>query len=360
MDVILVILDDVGRGDFEAIPTPCIDALTELRFTRAYAMPLCSQTRKSLTFGRYFTRDAGGFAVAGPDTPDRTWYSIGGMFQSAGFSTGMFGKWHMGFYPPSSYGYDVWRAGRHSNFTGIQDYLNWNRIDDGVETFSTEYAGEADTDALNVWWSATVGEKFAVLSLPQPHSPRHQPPSHLLPPSAPPATTEREKFEQMIMAADSMVGELPSADIVIVFGDNGSGKGVGGEKFEVTELGVNVPMVGCGLGASGTSNRLVHVVDILPTLGRLSGAPNPCAEVTSLLDGTDLIEGPAHETIFVGADKDGKPPRYAAIQEQWKLIRKGPDKLYDLLSDSEEQSPIDPDSEPTVRDELAEFLEKYI
>lgn len=366
-DILVVTLDDVNRQDLELIPTPNIDALSELEFKRAYAMPLCSQTRKSLMFGRYHVRNAGAWDEVGPDTPDPEWYSLADALKSGGYATGLFGKWHLGAHRPSQFGFDTWRAGRWSNFVPYegqaQDYFLWHaEEDDGPGDWTNVYAGDYDHQLLSSWWSSIAGcPRFAMLNLAHPHGPLHQPPTQYLPANTPPAQNDRERFEQMVMAADHFVGQLPEADVVVVLGDNGSPSAAGGAKKEVSELGVNVPMRAKGLGVSGVSDRLVHVVDLILTLGRISGAPNPGPEITAELDGRDLVQGPAHDAVFVGAEKDGLSPRYAAIENRWKLTRKGGnEKLWDLLGDPAEQNPLDPSEEPVISGQLRSVIDSHV
>lgn len=356
-DVLVILLDDVGRIDLDSIPTPNLDAFPDVRFTRAYSMPLCSQSRQSLLFGRYFARNAGSAFEVGPDTPDPSWYSMGDLFKSAGYTTGMFGKWHLGAHDPSEFGFDTWRAGRRSNF-GAGDYYDWTRMDDGVETQTAEYAGEADLLVLLDWWNSTPSPKFAYWGVPQSHGPRHAPPRHLLPWGVPVPTTDRQKHEQMVMAFDFLFGLLPNADVVVMVGDNGSAKRVGGQKKEVLELGVNVPMFVKGMRVFGETDRLVHLVDLLPTLGRLSGAPLPPTSVLHELDGRDMVTGPGRSYVYVEVDHPTNPFKQAAIEDRWKLVRKaGWDTLYDLGADPLEASPIYPPLFPVAYARLADVIE---
>ncbi len=62
-DVVLFLVDDMGCTDCGAhgstyYKTPCIGAFAKqsMRFTNAYARPLCSPTRASILSGRYTSR----------------------------------------------------------------------------------------------------------------------------------------------------------------------------------------------------------------------------------------------------------------------------------------------------------------
>jgi len=119
-NVIVVIADDLGYGDLGSygsgyIKTPNIDALAKdgVRFTAGYVThPVCAPSRAALMTGRYQTRfgyefnpeardEAGGMSL------DET--TMAQVMKSAGYRTGMIGKWHLGQakgYYPSDRGFD--------------------------------------------------------------------------------------------------------------------------------------------------------------------------------------------------------------------------------------------------------------
>jgi len=115
-NVILVITDDQGYGDlgFTGNPhvnTPVIDALAResVRFNNFYVSPVCAPTRSSLMTGRYSLRTGmrdtynGGAIMASNEV------TIAEMLKQANYTTGAFGKWHLGDnYPsrPSDQGFD--------------------------------------------------------------------------------------------------------------------------------------------------------------------------------------------------------------------------------------------------------------
>jgi arylsulfatase A len=107
-NVIVIMADDVGYGDVgaygadpEVLPTPNIDRLAHegLRFTDGYCThSTCTPSRYSLLTGRYAWRRADTGIGAINSTlkidPDRT--TIADVFKSAGYSTAVIGKWHLG------------------------------------------------------------------------------------------------------------------------------------------------------------------------------------------------------------------------------------------------------------------------
>jgi arylsulfatase A-like enzyme len=108
-NVILIYADDLGYGDLScygasSLVTPNIDRLAGngLRFTNAYCTSASSTpSRYSLLTGEYAWRKAGtGIATGDAPAiiePGRT--TIASVMKSAGYTTGVVGKWHLGLGP---------------------------------------------------------------------------------------------------------------------------------------------------------------------------------------------------------------------------------------------------------------------
>ena len=105
-NVILFCADDLGYGDLSCygaheLSTPNVDALAEngIRFTNTYSTSaVCTPARFSILTGEYpcrnpYTRILPGNARMIIDTHQQTLPKI---FKSAGYSTGVVGKWHLG------------------------------------------------------------------------------------------------------------------------------------------------------------------------------------------------------------------------------------------------------------------------
>ncbi|QDS88192.1 Arylsulfatase precursor [Rosistilla ulvae] len=118
-NIILVMADDQGWGDMAynghpVVKTPNFDeaAATGLRFDRFYAAaPVCSPTRASVLTGRHPNR-SGVFQWGFPLRPQET--TIAEALKTAGYTTGHFGKWHLGSVRsgspanPGAHGFDEW------------------------------------------------------------------------------------------------------------------------------------------------------------------------------------------------------------------------------------------------------------
>src|ERR1700756_5009077 len=103
-NVVLFLADDLGCHDLGAwgatdLKTPNIDALAAggTRFTNWYAAaPVCAPSRASLLTGRYPIRC--GVPNNGPVLAPVE-QTLGTILKSAGYATGLFGKWHLGSTP---------------------------------------------------------------------------------------------------------------------------------------------------------------------------------------------------------------------------------------------------------------------
>jgi arylsulfatase A-like enzyme len=105
-NVIVIIADDLGRGDVSAykkgtLQTPNIDKLANggVRFTNGYATSAtCTPSRFALLTGMYPWRNKRAQILPG-DAPmliDTASTTLADMFKAQGYNTGMVGKWHLG------------------------------------------------------------------------------------------------------------------------------------------------------------------------------------------------------------------------------------------------------------------------
>ncbi|MFV0271886.1 MAG: sulfatase-like hydrolase/transferase [Macellibacteroides fermentans] len=104
-NVIYILADDIGYGDFgcygaSKIKTPSIDKLASegVLFKKAYApASTSSPSRYALLTGEYAWRKNVGILPAdAPLSISKKMNTLPKMFQKAGYSTGIVGKWHLG------------------------------------------------------------------------------------------------------------------------------------------------------------------------------------------------------------------------------------------------------------------------
>ena len=342
-NVLVILIDDIGVDAMSAANvvddgprTPTLDRLAAegVRFTRAYSYSTCSPARAALLTGRHARRTGIGANV--PQDPRGV--SLGldevtmaEVAREAGYRTGVFGKWHLSDIGDGAathaldQGFDTF-VGTISNLaTSVDDrartldYGRWEEVKDGRRRLRRGYATTATIDNALGWildddprpWLAYVPLHGA-------HIPRHVPPRRLR--SGPVDDTDRRAmFRAMVEATDQEIGrlldELGSGwlenTLVVVAGDNGSveehfpdGYAPLGAKTTVYEGGIRVPFVvwGSPVVAPGTvDDRLVHVVDVLPTVADWIGA-DPSAYAW---DGESLIpyvgggDVEARDTVYV-------------------------------------------------------------
>ncbi len=106
-NVLVIITDDQGYGDLSLhgnphLQTPHIDQLAResARFERFYVSPLCAPTRASLLTGRYSLRTGVRGVASGEETMRSQEQTLAELFATAGYRSGLFGKWHNGEHFP--------------------------------------------------------------------------------------------------------------------------------------------------------------------------------------------------------------------------------------------------------------------
>lgn len=125
-NVVLIMADDLGYGDAGCYGsrvnrTPHIDRLAAggVRFTDFHSNgPMCSPTRAALLTGLYQSRFGRRFEYAlsgarGDRGLPLEAVTIAEVLRNAGFATGCFGKWHLGYeapYLPTNQGFDEFRG----------------------------------------------------------------------------------------------------------------------------------------------------------------------------------------------------------------------------------------------------------
>ena len=121
-NIVIVIADDQGYGDLghtgnPVIKTPNIDALASesTSLTDYHVAPTCSPTRSALMTGHWTDRTGVWHTINGRSMLRANEVTLGQLLKDNGYTTGMFGKWHLGDnfpYRPEDRGFDeVYRHG---------------------------------------------------------------------------------------------------------------------------------------------------------------------------------------------------------------------------------------------------------
>lgn len=323
-NVVLILADDLGWADLACYgntfnETPHLDRLARegLRFTQFYAGPVCSPTRANLQSGR----DQARFGITQHIPGHRRPYArlidpvvplqlplevetFAERLRSAGYTTGYFGKWHLGGddHGPMQQGWDT-----AVEFTGNTVPA---RITGGDATRrSAEYlAGKAEE-----FIAANRDRPFVLQVSPSAvHIPLSTTPELLAKyrarkpmagyPSRPEYAGLLEELDQCvgrIVAAVDRAG-LAEKTLVLFLSDNGglihqqdgkivtSNAPLRGEKGSLYEGGIRVPALARWKGriqAGGTTATLATTMDIHPTLlalARVAPASAPAPDGVSL------------------------------------------------------------------------------
>ena len=186
-NIVLMYADDMGYGDFGAfndgnVLTPNLDDLISgsTCLSQHYAgSPVCSPSRASLLTGRYPHR-TGAITpqeVRGMDRIHSSETTIGDVFGSNGYATGLIGKWHNGAlnpkYHPNNRGFQ--------EFVGFSggwaDYYDWNLdINGSISPSDGRYLTDVLGDAAVDFIKRHASDPF-LLMLPfnAPHTPLQAP-----------------------------------------------------------------------------------------------------------------------------------------------------------------------------------------
>jgi arylsulfatase A-like enzyme len=408
-NIVLIVADDLGYSDLPAfgnteVKTPALDRLAKegVKLTQFYvSWPACTPSRASILTGRYPQRcglydmirndmvnyghrfTEAEYALSpemtlGMDERERT---IGDVLRSAGYTSGMVGKWDSGrarrylplargfdfFYGFANTGIDYWTHQRY----GIESMFRGNeRIE--AEGYSTDLFGSAAIEFVR-----QAGEKpfFLYLAFNAPHGASnlekdsYQAPAETLAlyPDLDPKQNATE-YLAMVTRMDEWIGKLRGAleetgeaDNTLIFftSDNGGAsearnRPLRGKKSTLFEGGVRVPAIAWMPGrlpAGTTRDDFLTTFELLPTFAALSGATPP-GEIQ--LDGFDMLD------VLAG---ERKSPREKMFWEQrgnraarvgrykWVSSEKG-GGLFDLETDVSEKTDL-----TAGRPELAKELE---
>lgn len=393
-NVILILADDLAIGDLSRFNgglsrTPRLDRLAaeSVYFERAYSgSPVCAPSRAALLTGRYPHR-TGSVTLNQLKFPELTRLrldetTLADRFQSAGYATGLVGKWHSGpgaDYHPLKRGFDEYAGFNDS--TDIQTYFKYQLdIQGRYQSFDGPYLTDEFTRrAVDFVRRHRAGPFFLHLAHYTPHRPLSAPEdlvAHYVGKGLPDNTA---KVYAMIEVMDRGIGALldeldrlgvAKETLVLFASDNGPDPLVGdrfngtdrGTKYMVNEGGIHVPLLFRWPGrlSPATRREIVHFTDLVPTLMEICRLPDRPDDKP--FDGRGIAgllsdEWPVHEQPALRFWQwNRKTPLYthnAAVREgDWKLVRphvtrnipKGEStaapRLYNLAEDPGEQRDV--------------------
>lgn len=352
-DILLIMADDVGVEGFgcyggASYATPHIDAMASrgVRFTHAYAQPLCTNTRLQLMTGRYNHRHWQAFGIM-----PRGETTIGHLATKAGYRTGMFGKWQLQSYdPPDFPNADRRRdTGMHPSESGFDQYATFHsrhtedkgsryaspRMEIGTRGSRGEVKDFPGSYGEDLWAEMVVDfltspsdqPRLVYYPMALPHRPFEPPPTGKSFNGVPPDTDEVIHIGDMIEYLDTVVGRIIDRleaagrlenTIVVFYSDNGThqrvqsrmkdGRAIPGGKGLSTQTGIHVPLVVLAPDRylPSVNDRIVDSTDFFPTLADWMGVPVPHPDA---VDGISF----AHQLAPVDGEPSTGPDRDAAF-----------------------------------------------
>ena len=115
-NIILVMPDDAGYGDYSCLGspimrTPNVDAFWKqsVRLTDFHVSPTCAPTRSALMTGRHEFKNGVTHTILERERMTLKATTVAQVLKGAGYATGIFGKWHLGDeaeYQPNKRGFD--------------------------------------------------------------------------------------------------------------------------------------------------------------------------------------------------------------------------------------------------------------
>jgi arylsulfatase A-like enzyme len=379
-NVVLVMTDDQGYGDIGAhgspyVKTPTLDALhaKSVRLSNFHTDPCCSPTRASLLTGQYSARSGVWHTIGGRSLLARDRTTMAELFRSAGYRTGIFGKWHLGEnYPfrPQDRGFEETLVHRGGGVGAAPDYWGNDYYDDTYirNGEARKYEGYCNT----VWFDEAIRfirtnqdrPFFCYVPTNIPHAPLNVDERYADPYR--PMVSDRlahyygmlAKFDEDLARLLAEIRNLGLEDdtIFIYMSDNGPcpwyggividddgyvlegySAGMRGGKIWGYENGHRVPCYvrwpGGGIDGGKDVDRLAAHFDLLPTLVECCGlkpSPGTSFDGTSLLP---LLREPGanwtKRTLIVHNQRVEFPVKYKEFQvltERWRLIQPPPPK----------------------------------
>ena len=331
-NVIVILADDLGWGDVgvfgNKFRTPQLDQMAAegARLTDFYVTtPFCAPSRAALLTGRYPFRngmvnnpfpktDLGGVSGADDLGIDDYELLLGEVFRSAGYATGMVGKWHLGHqaqFHPLRHGFDDYFGLLYSNdMHPVQLYDGQQMVEyPVVQATLTRRLTER---ALKFIESNHRRPFFLYFAHVMPHKPLAVSEEFFTP------QTPNSLYANVMAELDWSVGQvraklrqlgIEQRTLIFFTSDNGpwyggSTGGLRGMKGRTAEGGIRVPLIACWPGKippGHVSREPAMICDIFTTALKACGIDLPQDRVIDGKDIMPLLTSQAkspHEAIF--------------------------------------------------------------
>lgn len=433
-NIILINMDNFGYGELgcygggitRGAPTPRIDELASegMRLTNFNVEAQCTPSRASLMTGRYPIRSGNTTVPITTGMYGLTqWeYTMAEMFSDAGYSTGMFGKWHLGHTNgrfPTDQGFNEWYGIPNST-----DESYWAESQEFMKVYEENISPYAVPEYIYKGKKGSKPEKVKIYNLNArrnidrectdhaldfikrmsndnkaffvyiPYTQTHMP---VIPSEEFSGVTGNGNYADVLAQLDTYVGELldmvdelniKNNTIFIFTSDNGPEMIPGhhgwsgpwkGSYFTAKEGSLRVPFIirWPGKVPNGrVSNEIVHQMDLYTTLATFASAKIPTDRKIDGVDHSDFFMGKTEKSaregfvVYVGQHIFGVKWR------NWKMLTKELDdsrgtgkiveygfpRFYNLYEDPKEEYPWVPERAGSfwVRWPMAEILKEHI
>ena len=350
-----------GGGELRGAATPNLDKLASegMRLQNFNVEPQCTPTRSAFMTGRRPIRSGTTRVVWGMLYGLTNWeVTMAELFSSADYTTGMFGKWHIGDIPgrfPTDQGFDEWYG--VANTTDESEYSSQFQFDPEVGTspmivqakkgkvpqdvkpydVSSRRAIDGELTQLTIdFMKRTVEAKqpfFAFVPFTQPHLPT-------LPHPEFDGKTGNGHYADVLAEIDYRSGQILDAiddlgirenTLVIWMSDNGpeyfypwhgTAGPWRGNYFTAWEGSLRAPFLIRWPGqipADSVNNEIIHVVDLLPTLANVAGYKVPDDRIIDGVDQLDFFTGKQNNSNREGFIIYNNDDIYGYKWRNWKM-----------------------------------------
>ena len=381
-----------GGGELRGAATPRLDTLAKegMLLQNFNVEPQCTPTRSAFMTGRRPIRSGTTKVVWGMLYGMTSWeVTMAELMSEAGYATGMFGKWHIGDIPgriPTDQGFDEWYG--VANTTDEADYSSQFQYDAKVGTnpmIAEAKKGEnpRDIKPYNLKSRRTIDSElnekavnfmeknvkenkpfFAFIPYTQPHLPTLPHPDF-------DGKTGNGHYADVLAEIDYRAGqildkidqlEIRDNTVVIWLSDNGpeyfypyhgTAGPWRGNYFTAWEGSMRAPFLIRWPGkvpAGSVSNEIVHVVDLLPTLGRIAGYEAPTDRIIDGVDQLDFLTGKQKKSNLEGFIIYNNDDVYGYKWRNWKM------HLVELENMNSEPKPL---NVPRVYNLITDPKEEY-
>lgn len=412
-NIVIIFLDNFGYGEpgfngggiLRGAPTPRMDQLADegMRLTNFNVEVQCTPSRSALMTGRYAIRSGNGTVPLGEGAYGLVQWEVtmAEMLSNVGYSTGMFGKWHLGRTDgrfPTDQGFDEWygipNSTDESAYSSLEGFsksgvsetyvmqASKSNTPKKVRPYRLDYRPLIDRDLTDkamdfIERNVKTNKPFFVyLPYTATHFPTMPHPDYA-------GKSGNGPWADLLMQIDGFTGELldkidklgvaentififtadngpealdfSSTNMTVETATHGSPGPWRGTLFTGYEGALRVPFVIRWPGkikANKSSDEIVHAMDLFPTLAKIVGGTVPDDRVIDGIDMSDFFLGKQEKSgrdgfiVYMGNDIFGVKWKNWKLhfkeQNAWngKLQTYTMPRVYNLYTDPQERDNV--------------------